>query len=425
MNVTVELLPKSQAALTIEVSVEEVQPYVERAAQQISKEVSVKGFRKGKVPMDVLKQNVGEQAIWEEAFSLVVQELYPKAVEQQKLRAIGRGSIETVKLAPGNPIIFKATVPLMPKVTLGKYQKLKAKKKVVELDQKKYERTLEDLRRMRAVEKLVTRAAQNGDKVLIDFDVKVDGVSIEGGQGTKQSMLIGEGRFIPGFEEYIVGMKKDEEKDFDTTFPKEYFKKDLAGKKAQVHVKLHDVYEVTLPELTDEFAKEMNFESATQLQEEIKKNIVRELEESAQGDFERAVIDEVVQKSTCEPIPDQIIIEEVENMLAEQRHRLQQQGLNFEDYLQHLKKTEDVFRDELKGAAEKRIVAALVMRELSVAEKIEVDAKDIAKEIEEMKKAYATVPEALQQLDSPTHRDRVANMLMHRKTMKKLEEYTK
>lgn len=425
MNVTVELLPKSQAALTIEVSVEEAGPYVERAAQQISKEVSVKGFRKGKVPMDVLKQNVGEQAIWEEAFSLAVQELYPKAVDEQKLHVIGRGSIEKVKLAPGNPMIFKATVPLMPKITLGKYQKLKTKKKSVEFDQKKFDRTLEDLRRMRAVEKLVVRAAQNADKVLVDFDVKVDGVSIEGGQGTKQSIVLGEGRFIPGFEENIVGMAKDQEKDFDTAFPKDYFKKELGGKKGTVHVKLHDVYEVTLPELTDDFAKEMNFETAQQLQDEIKKNITRELEEKAQDEFERAVIEEVVQKSSNEPIPDQIIIEEVENMLAEQKHNIQQQGLNFEDYLTHLKKNEDQLRDDLKASAEKRIVAALVMRELAVAEQIEVDAKDIAKEVEVLKKTYEKMPEATQQLDSPTYRDRIVNMLMHRKTMKKLEEYTK
>src|SRR3989339_13336 len=157
MKVTKKELSKTEVELTIELDSAEVQPFVEKAAKRISQEVSIKGFRKGKVPYDLLKQHVGEAAIYEEAFNDMVEDSYPKAVTQEKLQIVGRAKIDVEKVAPGNPIVYKATVPLMPKVVLGEYKKINARKQAVKMDEKKYERTLQDLRRMRAKEKLVTR----------------------------------------------------------------------------------------------------------------------------------------------------------------------------------------------------------------------------------------------------------------------------
>lgn len=425
MQVTSKRLPKTQAELTIELSPEEVQPYVETAAKRISQEVEIKGFRKGKAPYDLLKQHVGEATIYEEAFNDIVQATYPKAVDQEKLQVVGRANIQVEKIAPGNPVVYKATVPLMPKVTLGDYQKLKTKKETTKLDEEKYNRTLEDLRRMRAKEVLVNREARKGDKTVFDFVVKVDGVAIEGGTAQQQSLVLGEAKFIPGFEDNLIGTKKGDEKDFTLEFPKDYFKKDLAGKPASFHVKVHDVYEIQLPELNDAFATEMNFKTLTELQEEIKKNILRELEQETQEKFELAVIEEIMSKSTFEEVPEQLLDEETDKMVWEIEQDVLQRGLKFEDYLQHMKKTREEMKKEFSQPAEKRIKAALVMREVAVAEKIVVDPADVQKEIDDMKKVYEQVPGAVEKIDSKDNRSRLENVLFHKKTFAKLEEYTK
>ncbi len=426
MQVTKKELEDSQVELTIEVSVEEVKPFVDEAAKRIGKEVSIKGFRKGKVPYDVLAQHIGEATIYEEAFNAVVEATYPKAIDQEKLEIVGRADIQTEKVAPGNPIIYKAIVPLMPKITLGDYKtKLKTKKGKKEVDEKKFQKTIDDLRKMKASEKLVNREAKEGDRVMIDFDVKIDKVSIEGGQGQNQGLILGEGRFIPGFEENITGMKKGEEKTFQTSFPKNYHKKNLQGKKADVDIKVHEVYEITLPEVTDEWAKELNFDTADELKSELKKNLVRELEQESQQEFENKIIEEMVEISEIAPIPPQLIKEETHKMLAELKNDIMQQGMKFEDYINHIDKTEVELMGEFKGQAEMRIKAAMIMREVAIAEDITIDAKEIQKEIDEMKAMYEAMPEMTAQLDSPEHRARLENAKIHHKTFEALEGYAK
>ncbi len=425
MKVSVETLENSQAKLTIELSVEEVAPYLEKAVKRIGKEVSIKGFRKGHVPVDVLKQHVGESSIYEEAFSDIVEKTYPEAVDQEKLHVVGRANIDMEKLAPGNPIVYTATVPLMPKVVLGDYKTIKTKKATPKMDDKKYEKTIEDLRRMRAKEVLVDRAAKDGDAVIIDFDVKVDGVSIEGGQGTKARLVLGSGQFIPGFEDGVVGMKTGETKTVDAQFPDEYHQASLAGKAAKADVTLHEVYEITLPELNEELAKELNFESVELLEKEIRENIMKELEEEAEREFEIAAIGELVKMSTIDPLPEQLVAEETDKMLAELKYDMMQRGMKFEDYLTHLKKTEDELREEFTTRASERIEAALVVRELAVAEKIEVTNEDIEKELAETLKIYEQYPDALSQIDTPAYRERMQNILMNKKTFERLNSFTK
>lgn len=424
MNVTRKDLPKSSVELTIEVPVDEVKPYIEEAAKHIAKEVEIKGFRKGKVPYDVLAKHVGEQSIYEEAFNAIVEDTYKKAVKQEKLQIAGRVNIEQEKLAPGNPVVYKATVPLLPSVKLGDYKKLKTRKEAAKVDERKIEKTLDDLRKMRAKEKVVNREAKEGDKAIIDFDVKIDGVSIEGGQGQNSPLNLGSNQFIPGFEEAVVGMKKGEEKDFDATFPKEYHNKEIAGKKAKIHVKLNDVYEVELPEINDEMAKEMNFDSAEHLKKELRANMEREEEQHMQQKFESDMVREVMELSEIEDLPDQLVDEEAQNMLHEMKHDIMQQGLKFEDYLQHIKKTEEELLKEYREPASDRIKAALVMRELSIAEDIKVDMPEVDKEMEEMKKLYEKMPEAAQEIDSPQQRERMMNMMVHRKLFERLEGFT-
>lgn len=425
MNVTVEQLPKTQAALTIEVSPEEAQPHIDAAAKKIAKEISIKGFRKGKVPYDVLVQHVGENAIYEEAFNAIVEETYTKAIDQEGLQVVGRANIDVEKLAPGNPIVYKATVPLMPSVKLGNYKKLKTKKDKVEMDETRYEKTIDDLRKMRATEKLVEREAKDGDIAVIDFDVKIDGVSIEGGQGKEYRLNLGAGQFIPGFEENVVGMKKDEEKTFNATFPKDYHKKDIAGKEAEVDVKLHNVYEQELPEIDDEFAQGVNFKDKAELEAEIRKNITKEIEDEAQRKFELEAVKEIVKSSKVDELPEQLVKEEVEKMMYELRNDVMQRGMQFEDYLQHMGKTEEELSKEFEEQAVERIEAAIVLRELAVAEDIKVEASDIEEELNNTREAYKDIPDALEQINHPAYRSRVENMLMNKKTFERIESFTK
>lgn len=423
MQVSREDLSKTEVKLTVELTVEELDPYVKAAAKRVAKEVEVKGFRKGKAPYDVLVQHVGEQALYQEAFNDVVEDTYPKAVDEQELQVVGQPEVNVEKLAPGNPLVYTITVPLMPEVVLGDYKKLKTKKKDAEMDEKRYENTMNQIRQMRAQEKIVDREAKKGDKVIADFQIKVDNVPIEGGSGTKQELMLEDGNFVDDFMNGILGMKKGDENDFDMTFPKEYHKKDLQNKEGKVHVKVHDVYEITLPELTDEMAKEMNFESLEKMQEEMKANIMRELENEAQHEFENEVVKEIVELSDIDELPKQLVEEETSKMLAELRHNVQQQGASFEDYLAHVKKTEEELREDFKDRAVERLQAALVLRELSVAEKIEVKTEDIDKEIESLRETYKDAPNILEELDSPYHRTRMENEMMHKKLFEQLASY--
>lgn len=425
MKVESQILKETtEAELTIELSNEEVQPFVDAAAKRISKEVNIQGFRKGKVPFDVLKQHVGEATIYEEAFQSIVEDAYPKAVDQEGLQVAGRANIDLETLVPGNPVVFKARVPLLPNVELGDYKKLKVEAKEPEMDEKKFEDAMLDLQRMRAKEKLVDRAAKDGDKVMMDFDVKVDGKAIEGGSAQNQKIVIGEGKFIPGFEEELVGMKKGEDKTFKLKFPEKY-KEDLAGKEAEFTVKIHDVFELELPKLDDEFGKDLAFDSLDQLQEAVRKNIMKELEVDVKRQFELDVIKEIQGKSKVDPIAPQLIQEECEKMLMEMKQDIARQGMSFDDYLQHMKTTEADLLEGFKKPAEERISAALVIRELAKDMDIKIEKKDIDAELDEMLKAYGEMPEARKYLDTPDQRAQIENRLIHDKTFETLKSYTK
>lgn len=426
MNVTVKELEKSEVELTIEVGVEEAKPQLDAAVQRISQEVAVKGFRKGKAPYDVLAKTVGEATIYQEAFNAIVEAAYPKALDQHpELQIVGRASIDVVKLAPNNPIVFTATVPVLPTVQLGKLKKLTARKQLAQFDDTKYQKTLDDLRKMQAKEVLVDRVAKTGDKAIIDFEVKVGGVAIDGGSGYKQGIVLGEGKFIPGFEDNIVGLQKGDEKDFQTSFPTDYFKKDLQGKQADVHIVVHDIYEVELPELDDDFAKNVNFESVKELQDEIRKNIERELEEKAQAEYENAVIDELLESSTMAELSTSLIDDEAGKMLGELETDIAQQGLQFADYLQHIGKTEAELRDSFTPQATKRIQAAVLLRQLAKDLDITADPAEIDAEIAELKKLYEHVPGMADQVDTPAQRARTENQLIHKKTFQAIAAQSK
>ena len=220
---------KSEVLLEIEVSTDEARPFLEKAAARVSKNTKIEGFRPGKAPYHIVKQKVGEMNIYQEALDNIVSHFYIEAVKQEDLDAVGQPKIEMEKVAPGNPIAFKATVSLMPEIKLGDYKNIKVEKKEIKVEDNEIDKSINDLKKMQVKEVLVAREAQKGDRVEVDFEVSLDKVVIEGGQGKKYPIVLGEGQMIPGFEEQIEGLKKNEEREFKLKFPTEYQNKMVAG----------------------------------------------------------------------------------------------------------------------------------------------------------------------------------------------------
>lgn len=424
MKVEVKTLPKSLAEMTIEVSVFELQPFLANTAAQMSKEMNFPGFRPGKAPYDLVKEKVGEAQIYQEAVEDIIRKTYPRAVIEQKLEAVGQPKITLEKLAPGNPLVYKAIVTLLPKIELGDYKKIKAKRKEVKVETKEIDKAVENLRKMYGKEISVERQAAKGDKVEIDFDVYLDKVSLEGGTSKKHPLIIGEGNFIPGFEENLVGMAKEQVKEFKLRFPKDYHKKDLANRLAEFKVKMLGVYKIELPKLDDEWAKTVGkFENFASLQKHFDETIRKEKKGQEEQRFEIEILDDIISKSRFEEIPDLLIESELDKMIKEMSHDLSHQGLKFEDYLKGLKKSAEELKNELKPTAVKRIKTALIIRHIAKEEKIEIVPNEIETEINKTRENYKNQPEILKQLDSAEYKMYLANVLASKKVMNLLKSF--
>ncbi|MFH1367066.1 MAG: trigger factor [Patescibacteria group bacterium] len=422
MKVEVKKLPKSQAEMTIEVSVFELQPFLTNTAGQMSKEMNFPGFRPGKAPYDMVKEKVGEAAIYQEAAEDVIRKTYPKAVIEQNLPAVGQPNITLEKLAPGNPMVYKAQVSLLPNIELGDYKKPKAKRKAIKVEQKEIDKAIKDLQKMYGKEIRVERNAAKGDKVEIDFDVFLDNVPLEGGASKNHPLVIGEGNFIPGFEENLVGMAKEQVKEFKIRFPKDYHKNDLANRLAEFKVKMLAVYKIELPGLNDEWAKMAGkFENFAELQKHFSQDLEKKKEGQADQIFEMEILDDIISKSKFEEIPELLMDSELDKMIKELEHDIMSQGMKFEDYLKAVKKTPEDLKKEFTPTAEKRIKTALIIRHIAKEEKIQVTPQEIEAEIKKTKETYKSQPEIAKQLDSPEYKMYLSNVLASKKVMEFLK----
>lgn len=422
MNITSKKLPKSQVELTIEMPVEELGKYLDLAAQKISKEKKIAGFRPGKAPYEIIKQQVGEMAIYQEALDPVIRDTLLKAIEQEKLKVVGQPQVDIEKLAAGNPVIYKATVSLMPSVKMKDYKNAKVKPAKIEVGKEKIDKTLEELQKMRAKESAQDKAVEMGDKAVIDFSIYLDKVPIEGGQHKDYPMYLGENFFVPGFEEKIIGMKKGEEKEFELKFPKDYFQKMIAGKMADIKVKVKDVFKVEKPELNDEFAKMINFETIEKLKEQIEKNIGEEEQFKDEQRMEMEIFDQIIKQTEFDEFPEILIQSELDKMISELKYNVSQQGVEFEDYLNSVKTSIADLRKNFIPQAEKRLKISLILREIALLEKISADEKDIEAEIEKLLKAYPD-EESKKNIESEEYKHYLENSLVNQKTVGKLKEW--
>lgn len=398
--------------------------YFDAAAAELSQTQSFKGFRAGKAPRAVVEAKLGAEAVRQQALELAIADAYYQAVTKEQLRPIGRPEtdLKDVRLAEleSKGLTFEATVAVVPNVTLGDYQKVKVKPASVKFSDKDVTETLEQLRRSRAEFKDVTRAAQKGDRVEIDFVGTLKGKEIEGGKSENHPLIIGEDNFIPGFAEELIGMQDGQVKEFKITFPKEYHQPTLSGQKVTFTVTLHGVQERVIPKLDQELAKGFGAKDVDDLKKRLAENIRHEREHEAKQQTEGEVVDKIVAKATVE-LPPVLVDEEFERMMGELRTQTERQGIPFDDYLKQLGKTEADLKDEQRPEAEKRVKTSLVLNELQKQENIQPDDATVDAEINQQL-AQAPDEETKQQIQSDEFRQYVRRVVGNRLVVATLVE---
>lgn len=388
---------KNELKLTFTVEAAKFDNAILDVFKKSAKYFNIPGFRKGKAPFNIVEKYYGAHIFYEDAFNELVPSIYDEEIKANKIDAVSRPKIDVVQMEKGKDLIFTAIVETKPEVKLGKYKGIELKKieyKVTDKDvEDEINQMAEHNSRMVAIE---DRACKDQDIVTIDFEGFVDGKPFEGGKAEKHQLTLGSHTFIPGFEEQILGMKIDEERDIKVTFPEDYFTKDLAGKEATFHIKLHAINVKELPKIDDEFAKDVSeFDTLADLKKSIKDKKTEENNHRAEHEMEDAAIEKVASESKID-IPNGMIELEIDNMEDNISQRLQYQGLTFEKYLKMVGKTEADVREEFKDDAKKNIITRLVLEQIVEDEKIKPDAEDVKKHLEEMAKQYNRKVEELE-----------------------------
>ena len=390
MNCKVEKTKNAnEVKLEITIEAEKFENAMKKVYFQNAKYFNIPGFRKGKAPMNIVEKYYGAEIFYEDAFNDVATEYYDKALEENKIEAVSRPEVDVIQMEKGKDLIFTATVQTKPEVELGKYKGVEIKKVEYPVEDKDVEHELGHMQEHNS--RLVSiddRELQNGDIATIDFEGFVDGVAFEGGKAENHELEIGSGSFIPGFEDQLVGMKIDDEKEIKVTFPKEYFSKDLAGKEAMFKVKLHEIKKKELPELDYEFAKDVSeFDTLDELKASIKERLQKSNEQRAKYEIEENAIKEVC-KNVKVDIPSGMIEMEVTHMMKDFEQRLSYQGLNMQQYLKMIGKTEEEMKKEYEPQAIEGIKSRLTLEAIIKAEKIQATEEEIKEKMEEMAKSY-------------------------------------
>lgn len=418
MKVKVENIKDKANEVKLEFTVEaqKFEEAIQDVYKKNAKYFNIPGFRKGKAPFKMVEKAYGIQIFYEDAFNEIAGEAYVKGLEDNKIEAVSKPEIDIKQIEAGKDLIFTAVVQTKPEVTLGDYKGIELKKVEYNVTDKDVEHELEHIAehnaRLVAVE---DRPVEKGDTVVIDFEGFVDGKAFEGGKAENHELEIGSGKFIPGFEDQIVGMKIDEDRDIKVTFPEEYPAKELEGKEATFKIKLHEIKKKELPEINDEFAKDASeFDTLEDWKKSIREKQEKANESKAKFEMEDAAI-ETVCKNAKVDIPSGMIETQLDNMEKDITSRLNYQGMNLDQYLQMIGKTKKEFRDENKEQAEKQVKTSLVLEAIMKDAKVEVTEEEIDAKIKEMAEMYGQKEEEVKQ--NPELRRYVEESLKSEKTI--------
>jgi trigger factor len=390
MSAKFEKLEGNQGVLTVEVSAETVSESLDSAYKKVVKQINVPGFRKGKMPRPLFEQRFGVESLYQDAIDLMLPEAYTSAIEETGIEPVDRPEIDVEQIEKGKPFIFTAKVTVKPEVKLGEYKGLEVEAFDTTVTDEDVDSEIKALQEKQA--ELVVKEegkAENGDTVVMDFEGFVDGEAFEGGKAENYSLELGSGQFIPGFEEQLVGLAAGESKDVEVSFPEEYHAAELAGKPAVFKVTLHEIKGKELPELDDEFAKDVDDEVETldALKEKIKSRLEHDKKHQAEHHMQDVVVGAATENAEID-VPSIMVDNEVDRMLQEFEQRLQMQGMNLELYFQFSGQNEEALREQMKVEAEQRVRGSLTLEAIAKAENIEVTDEEVNAELQKMADTY-------------------------------------
>lgn len=399
MSVQVEKLEKNMAKLTIEVSAAEFEKALEDAFLKNKNKISVPGFRKGKVPRQMVEKMYGPEIFYEDAANALIPDAYSKALDECEEDIVSSPEIDVTQIEKGKSFIFTATVALKPEVKLGKYKGVKVEAAEVTVTDEEVDAKIEKERENNARTIEVTdRPVKEGDMTVLDFEGFVDGVAFDGGKGENYPLTIGSGAFIPGFEEQLVGAEIGKEVEVNVTFPEDYQAEELKGKAAVFKCTIKEIKEKELPALDDEFASEVSeFDTLEEYKKDVKETLTIEKEKAAREAKEAAVIDAIIADSDMD-IPEAMVTTQQKQMIDEFAQRMQMQGLSMEQYFQFTGATLDKMMEQVKPQAETRIKSRLVLEAVAAKEGIEATEEDYEEEIKTMAEVYQMEPDKIKEM---------------------------
>ena len=389
MSLQVEKLEKNMAKLTIEVSAEDLDKAMEKAYQKQKSRISLPGFRKGKAPRKMIESMYGKGVFMEDAVNSLVPQEYSKAIADCDLEIVSQPEINVTQMEPGKALIFTADVATKPEVTLGDYKGVEVPKTEIAVTDEEVDAEVkkEQDKNSRTVV-VEDRAAANGDITTIDFEGFVDGVAFDGGKGSDYALTLGSGTFIPGFEDQLVGANTGDHVEVKVTFPEEYQAKELAGKEAVFQCDVKKIETKEVPELDDEFAKDVSeFDTLAEYKEDVKKNLTEKKEKEARTAKENAAVDKAIENAQMD-IPDLMIQTQCRQMMDDFARRMQQQGLSMDQYFQFTGQSMDKMMEDMKPQALKRIQTRLVLEKIAETENTQPSEEEITDEIQKMADAY-------------------------------------
>ena len=399
MSLQVEKLEKNMAKLTIEVSAEDLDKAMEKAYQKQKSRISLPGFRKGKAPRKMIESMYGKGVFMEDAVNSLVPQEYTKALGECDLEIVSQPEINVTQMEPGKALIFTADVAVKPEVTLGDYKGVEVPKSEIAVTDEEVDAEVkkEQDKNARTVA-VEDRAAANGDITTIDFEGFVDGVAFEGGKGTDYALTLGSGTFIPGFEDQLVGANTGDHVEVKVTFPEEYQAKELSGKEAVFQCDVKKIETKEVPELDDEFAKDVSeFDTLAEYKEDVKKKLTEKKEKEARTAKENAAVDKAIENAQMD-IPELMTKTECRQMMDDFSRRMQQQGLSMEQYFQFTGQSVDKMMEDMKPQALKRIQTRLVLEKIAEVENIQPTEEEVNEEISKMAEMYKMEADKLKDL---------------------------
>ena len=391
MEIKINSLQKSKKEIIASLNQKDLLPFKEEALKELNKDLQINGYRLGKAPLSIAENHLPSLKVYEKMASLAIEQIYPKIIKEKKIQAIGYPSINITKIIPDQEVEFKAEVSVIPHIEMPDYQEIikkipKTKKETLVIEEKEIEQALIWLQNSRASLEKVNRPAQKEDIVTIDYQIKEGENLIENGEDKDYSFILGKGNFIPGFEDNLIGMKSGEEKKFELVVPKDWAQKNLQNKKLTINVSLKEIKTKQLPSLDDKFAQSVGeFKSLEDLKKNIREGLLLEKKQKETEKWRLEALEKITAETKAD-LPEILVQNEIEKMIEELKAQLDKMQLPFEKYLEQIKKDEKELRKELQELAEKRVISALVLREIASIEKIEVSEKEIEEKVNEILK---------------------------------------